>query len=147
MKKKLTLFTIGFIQKSAEEFFGILKANRIKTLIDIRQSNTNIYAGFTVRDNLRYFLKEICGIEYVENKLFAPTKELRDKYHKDDNWAEYEAGYIALLESRNAIESITAGQVDSAVLLCSEPVAEHCHRRLAAEYISRHLGKVGIVHL
>lgn len=75
MNKQTYLYTIGFAQKKAEEFFTILKVNHIKTLIDIRQSNTNIYAGFTIRDNLRYFLKEICGIEYIENKLFAPTKE------------------------------------------------------------------------
>lgn len=147
MKKQTYLYTIGFAQKKAEEFFTILKVNHIKTLIDIRQSNTNIYAGFTIRDNLRYFLKEICGIEYMENKLFAPTKELRDQYHKDDDWQSYEMGYLKLLESRNALESVTADLINSAVLLCSEPVADHCHRRLAAETISKHFTKIRIIHL
>lgn len=147
MKQQITLYTIGFAQKKAKEFFTILKDNNIKTLIDIRQSNTNIYAGFTIRDNLQYFLKEICDIEYVENKLFAPTKELRDQYHKDEDWYRYENGYLSLLESRNAISSITSDLVDSAVLLCSEPVADHCHRRLAAEYIRGRFSKVRIIHL
>lgn len=147
MKDQITLYTIGFAQKKAKEFFTILKDNNIKTLIDIRQSNTNIYAGFTIRDNLQYFLKEICDIEYVENKHFAPTKELRDQYHKDEDWYRYENGYLSLLESRNAISSITSDLVDSAVLLCSEPVADHCHRRLAAEYIRGRFSKVRIIHL
>jgi len=147
MNKQVTLYTIGFAQKKADEFFTILKKNGIKTLIDVRQSNTNIYAGFTIRDNLRYFLSEICNIEYVENKLFAPTKELRDQYHKDEDWGRYEKGYLNLLESRNAIASITYDLVDSAVLLCSEPVADYCHRRLAAEYIGRHFVNVKVIHL
>ena len=147
MKKQTSLYTIGFAQKKAEEFFTILKVNHIKTLIDIRQSNTNIYAGFTIRDNLRYFLKEICGIKYMENKLFAPTKELRDQYHKDDDWRRYEMGYLNLLESHNALESISVDLINSAVLLCSEPIADHCHRRLAAEAISKHFTKIRIIHL
>lgn len=147
MKQQITLYTIGFAQKKAKEFFTILKDNNIKTLIDVRQSNTNIYAGFTIRDNLQYFLKEICDIEYVENKIFAPTKELRDQYHKDEDWHKYESGYLNLLESRNAVNSITTDQIDKAVLLCSEPVADHCHRRLAAEYIRGRFSKVRIIHL
>jgi len=147
MKKQYCLYTIGFAQKKAEDFFTILKNNNIKTLIDIRQSNTNIYAGFTIRDNLRYFLKEICGIEYMENKLFAPTKELRDRFHKDRDWRKYEIGYFELLESRNALESISVDLINSAVLLCSEPIADHCHRRLAAEIISRHFTEIRVIHL
>lgn len=147
MKKQITLYTLGFAQKKAEAFFSILKDHKIKTLIDIRQSNTNIYAGFTIRDNLRYFLKEICDIDYVENKLFAPTKELRDQYHKDGDWQKYEYGYLELVRTRNAIASLTPELITSAVLLCTEPVADNCHRRLAAEEISRHFKNIRIIHL
>ncbi len=147
MKKQITLYTIGFAQKKAEEFFTILKKNKIITLIDIRQSNTNIYAGFTIKDNLRYFLKEICNIKYTENKLFAPTKEIRDQYHKDSDWISYESEYIKLLENRKATESISIDQIESAVLLCSEPVADNCHRRLAAEFIKNRFKNVKIKHL
>lgn len=147
MKKQLTLYTMGFAQKKAEEFFTILRNNKIKTLIDIRQSNTNIYAGFTIRDNLRFFLKELCNIEYVENKHFAPIKEIRDQYHKNGDWIRYEKEYIDLLESRKAIASITVDQIDSALLLCSEPSADFCHRRLAAEYIGTYFKSVKIIHL
>jgi len=33
------------------------------------------------------------------------------------------------------------------VLLCSEPTAEHCHRRLVLEYLQEKWGGVSIVHL
>jgi len=35
----------------------------------------------------------------------------------------------------------------STVLLCSEPTAEHCHRRLALEYLQEKWGDLEIVHL
>ncbi len=35
MKKKIELYTIGFAQKKAQDFFEILKQNNIKTLIDM----------------------------------------------------------------------------------------------------------------
>ena len=147
MKKKIELYTIGFAQKKAQDFFALLKQNNIKTLIDIRQSNTNIYAGFTIRDNLRYFLQEICQIEYVENKLFAPTREIRNCFHKDHNWENYSKAYIKLIKERKAVDSLSEQLLDKAVLLCSEPGAEFCHRRLAAEQIAKYYSNVKIIHL
>lgn len=147
MKKTKVLYTIGFAQKKAEEFFNILIDNRIQRLIDIRNSNTNIYAGFTIKANLAFFLKELCGIEYMENKLFAPTKEIRNRYKADQDWNGYQNDYLALLEERNAIQSVNAETADNAVLLCTEPTADFCHRRLAAEYIARHIRGLRIVHL
>jgi uncharacterized protein (DUF488 family) len=32
-------------------------------------------------------------------------------------------------------------------LLCSEATPHHCHRRLVAEYLSRHWPGVNIIHL
>ena len=54
----------------------------------MRESNTNIYSGFTIKQNLPYFLKKIADIDYVELKDLSPTKELRVDYHKDkeNNW-------------------------------------------------------------
>ena len=62
------LFTIGFAKKSAEEFFNILKDNKVEKLIDIRESNTNIYAGYTMKQNLPFFLRNI--LLYQVLKIF-----------------------------------------------------------------------------
>ena len=35
----MEIYTIGFTQKSARQFFGILKANDIRRVLDIRLSN------------------------------------------------------------------------------------------------------------
>ena len=42
----ITLFTIGFTKKSAEQFFELLKKNKVKQLVDVRISNGSQLAGF-----------------------------------------------------------------------------------------------------
>jgi len=61
----MKVFTIGFTQKSAETFFGTLRAAGVKRLIDVRLNNTSQLAGFTKKDDLAYFLRALCGIDYV----------------------------------------------------------------------------------
>ena len=145
----IRLFTIGFAKKNGEEFFGILKENKVKKLIDIRESNTNIYAGFTMKQNLPFFLRNILDIEYIEMKILAPTKEIRKIYHEDklNNWHYYEDAYINLLNERDIKSAINKSILDRAVLLCSEPTPEKCHRRLAAEYLKNIYKHIEIIHL
>jgi len=51
--------------------------------MDIRLNNTSQLAAFTKRDDLAYFLKAICGIEYVHEALLAPTQEILDAFKKE----------------------------------------------------------------
>ena len=145
----IKLYTIGFGKKSAEEFFTILKKHKIERLIDVRESNSNIYAGFTIKKNLPFFLNTILEVEYLELKLLAPTKELRVEYHSSNksDWNKYKEGYIKLLDSRKITDTIDVSIFHNAILLCSEPTADKCHRRLAAEYLKKIDDKIQITHL
>ena len=90
-KTPITLFTIGFTGKTAEQFFTILQESRHKLLIDIRLNNVSQLAGFTKRRDLQYFLKAIAGIEYEHNTELAHTSDILDAYKKRKmNWDEYE---------------------------------------------------------
>jgi uncharacterized protein (DUF488 family) len=145
----MEIYSIGFTQKNASEFFGILKANGIERLLDVRLNNTSQLAGFAKQADLAYFLSEICGAVYEHEPLLAPTQEMLDTYKKQKgDWKVYEREFLALMRSRN-IE--TAIEKDSfakkTVLLCSEPTAEHCHRRLVLEYLQGHWDGIEIVHL
>jgi len=71
----MTIFTIGFAQKSAEEFFTLLTDNKVKKLIDIRLNNKSQLAGFANAKHLPYFLK-LHDIDYEYKPELAPTKEL-----------------------------------------------------------------------
>jgi uncharacterized protein (DUF488 family) len=143
------IFTIGFTKKTAEQFFGILKKNGIKRLIDVRLNNVSQLAGFTKREDLQYFLKEICGAEYVHEPLLAPTQEMLDTYKKaKGDWKEYEQKFIKLMTSRKIEERIDPVLFKvPTTLLCSEPTAEHCHRRAIVEYLQTKWTDVSVKHL
>ena len=146
--KKITIFTIGFTKKSAQTFFELLKQAGVKRLIDIRLNNESQLAGFTKKDDLQYFLKTIAGIEYTHRPEFAPTKDILNGYKKKKiTWADYEQRFQTLLKERQAEKLITTAELDNACLLCSEPTADMCHRRLVAEYLLDKWGNVEIQHL
>lgn len=145
----LTIYTIGFTKKSAERFFGILKAHGIRRVVDIRLSNSGQLAGFTKSDDLRYFLSEICGADYVHEPRLAPTKDLLTSFRdRQCTWDEYEQVFEGLMTDRRVADEVDRSLfAGPAALLCSEPTADQCHRRLVAEHLQRAWGQVEIVHL
>lgn len=144
----MKIYTIGFGQKTAENFFEKLKSNEIKKIIDIRLNNKSQLAGFTKKDDIIYFLKEILNIKYEYIPEFAPEKELLDDYRKKKiNWAQYEINYFKLLKKRDILAKIKIADFNKACFLCSEPTSEKCHRRLLAEYLKEQYPETEIIHL
>ena len=134
----ITLYTIGFTKKSAEQFFELLKANHVRTLVDVRISNSSQLAGFAKGSDLKYFLQQIGGIGYRHVADFAPTKELLSDYRAGKvSWPEYEQIYHELLTKRAINKRFNVTDFDNCCFLCSEETPEHCHRRLLAEYLQK----------
>ncbi len=144
----MKIFTIGFTKKSAETFFTELKTAGVKRLIDVRLNNVSQLAGFTKKEDLRYFTKAICGIEYIHVPSLAPTAAILDPYkkHKGD-WSVYEKQFLELMRSRRIEETLSPEILDGGCLLCSEETPHHCHRRLVAEYLKDKWQDVEIEHL
>jgi len=108
--------------------------------LDIRLHNTSQLAGFTKRDNLRYFLRQIVNMEYHEVPILTPEDSFLSEYRKTEDWAKFEQSYLELIRQRQAEHHIDPALFgDGVVLLCSEAEPDHCHRRLAAEYLVRSL--------
>lgn len=145
----MEIYSIGFTHKSAEEFFTALKKAGIRRLIDIRLNNTSQLAAFAKKDDLAYFLKVICRIEYQHEPLLAPSEEILDKYKKNKaDWASWERDFNALIRERQIEKKLDRAQFAApTVLLCSEATPEHCHRRLVLEYLQKKWGGFEIVHL
>ncbi len=145
----MEIYSIGFTQKSAREFFGALKAHGIERLLDVRLNNTSQLAAFAKQADLAYFVNELCGAAYEHEPLLAPTQEILDTYKKrKGSWEGYTEAYLALLRSR-MVETVLSKESfqKKTVLLCSEAAPEHCHRRLALEYLQQHWAGVTIHHL
>ena len=145
----MTIYTIGFTKKSAEEFFEALRHSGARHLLDIRLHNKSQLAGFAKRDDLRYFLRQILNMEYHEIPILAPEDSFLNEYRKTGNWAKFEQSYLELIRQRQVELHIDQPLFeDGAVLLCSEVKPNHCHRRLAAEHLVRSLfPKANIEHL
>ena len=145
----MKIFTIGFTKKSAETFFTRLRAAGVRRLVDVRLNNISQLAGFTKRDDLRYFAKAICNIDYVHLPELAPTAEILDPYKKAKNgdWALYERQFLDLMRSRHIETTMSREVLDGGCLLCSEETPHHCHRRLVAEYLKEHWQDVEIEHI
>jgi uncharacterized protein (DUF488 family) len=147
----MKLYTIGFTQTTAEHFFQRLIDAEVGTLIDTRLNRDGQLAGFAKAQDLRFFLDRLASIKYVAEPLLAPTAEtLRSYRDKKMSWAQYADAYNELLRSRGVEKIMLSDKLDGSCLLCSEPKAVHCHRRLAAEYLQKaHDGieRLEIVHL
>ncbi|WP_010605683.1 DUF488 domain-containing protein [Pseudoalteromonas maricaloris] len=135
----MEVFTIGFTKKNAEVFFNFLKTSNVKTLIDVRLNNVSQLAGYAKRDDLRFFLRELCGAEYVHSPELAPTKDILNAYKKGEMpWQEYEDKFLNLMGQRNIEKIFNPTLLDHGCLLCSEHEPHLCHRRLVVDYLNEH---------
>ncbi|HEV2416250.1 MAG TPA: DUF488 domain-containing protein [Terriglobia bacterium] len=144
----MKLYTIGFTKKSAETFFTRLTNAGVKRLVDVRLNNVSQLAGFTKRDDLRYFTRVICNIDYIHLPDLAPTQDILDAYKKQKgDWGLYERQFLDLMRSRHIEDKAPRDMLDGDCLLCSEEKPDHCHRRLVAEYLKEKWGNVEIAHI
>jgi len=145
---EITLFTIGFTSKSAETFFTSLTNAGVRRMVDIRIKNVSQLAGFAKRDDLRYFLHTLAGIDYEHHPELAPTPDLLKAYRsKEIGWDEFERRFTNLMRERRLETLIEPIHLDHACLLCSEAAPRCCHRRLVAEHLRDTLGGIRICHL
>lgn len=141
----INLFTIGFTQKTAEEFFGILRKNKIECLIDVRLNPNGQLSRFAFEKDLPYFLdKLVDGCKYEHRIDFAPKaellKEVRTKGSEmNKDYKVFEKAFTSQLEKESLISNFVKrfGKYQNVVLLCSEPTTEMCHRRLVKEMLMK----------
>ncbi|MEX0611681.1 MAG: DUF488 domain-containing protein [Pirellulales bacterium] len=146
----MEIFTIGFAQTPAAEFFGKLKGAGVCRLLDVRLNNTSQLAAYAKRDDLQFFLREICDAEYEHEPLLAPTQEMLDAYKKHKgSWQAYEQQFLNLMAERRIEDNLGRERFETTptVLLCSEHTPEHCHRRLVLEYLDAKWSNIVPVHL
>lgn len=137
MDNGIEVYTVGFTKKSAETFFNFIRTSEINTLLDVRLNNVSQLAGYAKRDDLKFFLKELCNTDYVHVPELAPTKSILNAYKKGEmSWEVYEDKFLNLMGQRHIEKSIKSTLLDHGCLLCSEHEPHFCHRRLVVEYLN-----------
>ncbi|MCJ7778825.1 MAG: DUF488 domain-containing protein, partial [Sedimentisphaerales bacterium] len=150
----MKIFTIGSKGRAAKNFFTTLRQKGVQKVIDVRRKNTSQLAGYTKGPDLQFFLEECFRIEYEHIPEFGPSEQLLKEYQtrlrkkkKDDAaWAYYVERFKDEVLSRPIVgrfQQATEGFV-SVCLLCSEEIADCCHRRLLAEHFKEHLPDIEI---
>jgi uncharacterized protein (DUF488 family) len=144
----MKLFTIGFTKTTAEDFFSRVATAGATRIADVRLNNVSQLAGFAKKNDLKYFARAICGIDYTHLPSLAPEKAMLDEYKKKTHdWETYETRFNSLMHERRIEQTFSRDQLQGACLLCSEDKPHHCHRRLVAEYLRDAWGDVDIIHL
>lgn len=145
----MKIYTIGFTQKSASQFFETLKLAKVSRLVDVRLNNSSQLCAFAKKNDLAYFMREICHADYLHLPLLAPTQEMLDQYKKQGGtWATYAGRFLDLMKERRIEDTLDPAIFDApSVLLCSEHMAEHCHRTLVLQYLQKHWSNLEIIHL
>ncbi len=146
---KAKVATIGFTKTSAENFFHRLSNNNIKKILDVRLNSTSQLSGFAKSEDLAFFLKNICAIEYVQDLTLAPTEGMLRTYKKEKgDWHVYEKRFLDLIAERKIEDQLRPDLLDGTCLLCSEATPHHCHRRLVLDYLNRRWdGALDVRHL
>ena len=143
-----TIYTIGFTRKTLQQFIERLRAVDVSEVIDIRLRNTSQLAGWSKYPDVAYLLTAGFGIHYEHRLEFAPTAELLDEYNTTRNWPAYEPRFKRILADRQlGNEAQTLLMKERICLLCTEPTADRCHRRLVAEYLKSFRPELEIRHL
>jgi len=142
----MNIFSIGFTQKSAEEFFDLLKDNNIDCLIDVRLNPNGQLSRFAFEKDLPYFLDKLAnGCKYSHRVDLAPQnellKEVRTKGSEmSKNYKLFEIEFNKYLEEKSKIKNFVEQFKDfkNVALLCSEHTTEKCHRRLVIDMLLKY---------
>ena len=145
----MEICTIGTAKRSAESFFGALTAAGVQAVLDTRLRASSQLAGFTQARDLSFFVPRLVGAQYAQVAELAPTAAMLDDYkHRRLGWEAYAGQYLDLLERRQAALRLQwLARFDRVALVCTEPAAERCHRRLAAEHLADRWPGASVAHL
>ncbi len=144
----MTLYTIGYSGKSAEEFYETLRKAGIRKVIDIRLHPSGQLAGFAQQRDLPYLLDRLVdGCVYEYRLDFAPTPQMLKAYRDGGTWESYMAAFEGLMDERGIADGLSPDGFDGACLLCSEPSHNHCHRGIIAARMERAWPDCRFTHL
>ena len=145
------LFTIGVYGKSKEEFFKLLKENKIDTFIDIRRrravrgslyssANSNRLQNELAKLNIRYIhlLNSSPTLEIIKVQQKFDSESKIQQRKREELSEEFKTAYknqilknFQINEFKNALDDSSK----NVVLFCVESNASACHRSLVSDYL------------
>jgi len=145
VEHEVCVYTIGHSTRSADEFNEILKAHKIRNLVDVRSfPGSRRYPHFN-QANLAASLHDV----QISYHHFASLGGRRRPLVNSKNTAWTNPSFRAYadhMESENFREGIGAlleiARADLTAIMCSEAVWWRCHRSLISDYLKASATKV-----
>lgn len=122
------LYTIGYENKTLDDFIELLVLYGVKNLVDVRELPLSHKRGFS-KTPLRE-LVESNGIKYIHIREVGTPKELRDELGRTNDYNTFFVKYDEYLATRGAaLSEITQlAYSGPTCLMCVEANPNKCHR-------------------
>ena len=138
--EKADFFTLGYTGRKTEEIIAILKANDVRTLVDIRQNPISMYRPELSKSNLARIIAEN-GMSYAHFPQLGVPRDIRAKAidlgSRNVIWDWYDQHVITSFIGRNLHFFLNCVEHPVA-LMCTEIDPQECHRHrlsLALEHL------------
>jgi uncharacterized protein (DUF488 family) len=142
------IFTLGYQQRSIDEFIDILRAQQISVLVDVRETAWSHKPGFSKTAFSRAL--STAGIEYVHARFAGNPKSLRRTAPTHgiclERYAEYIDGSEDIIDSFDQLITELVAARKRVCLTCFERHADDCHRSIIADRWKRR-GRRAVQHL
>src|SRR5689334_8046255 len=97
---RTSLFTFGYESLDITTFVERLRAQDIKTVIDVRELPLSRKKGFSKKAFAEALLRE--GIAYLHMPTLGCPKPIREQYKADATWERYTKEFLGYLRSQQA---------------------------------------------
>jgi uncharacterized protein (DUF488 family) len=128
--EQANFFTVGYSGRKTEEIIAALKANGVRTLVDIRQNPVSMYRPELSKNNLKQLLLEH-GMAYAHLPQLGVPRDIRAKAIETGSreviWDWYDENVITSFLGRN-LHFFLNGFEHPLALMCTEIDPEECHR-------------------
>lgn len=146
VENKITLASVGYERRTAENLVELLQANGVTVLIDVRLTPISRKKGLS-KTALAAAL-QAADIEYVHARELGNPKENREPFRRGSQRARDR--YIAHIQNgaAQAVQNVVAqARKQYVALLCYEREHNQCHRSCITDEISSHHSDLQIVEL
>ena len=111
----MAIYTAGFAEWTAEQFFGELKQRQVDQLIDVRLNNVSQLAGFAKKKDLEYF--SLKSKKFFNEKL-SKLNEIYEQHELVEKIYKFKLNALMIFNSVFKLNQDTFNNSNYSSLLC-----------------------------
>lgn len=143
--EKINIYCIGTENKTAVEFFNLLKEYKVKRIIDVRDYVTKDKVAFATYPDIAYYLKlNLISYEIVHT-LVASDRCIKIREH--NSLAGYLETYREQINRNNGLLSLLTDELDGTCFLGYDEDYRNCHRHIVIKELKKRCSNIRVRHL